>query len=151
MNSFAHLSLNSMALNHSPLALFILPSSLLSIMYTSITKMLRSFRFAGRGLMLAISRENNFRYHLLATVGTIITGWLVAFTRVEWCLVLILIGMVYTAEIFNTAIEQLMDHLHPKHDPAVGQVKDLAAGAVLASSIIAAVVGSIILIGKFVS
>ncbi len=120
-------------------------------MLTSITKMLRSFRFAGRGLVYAVRRENNFRYHLLATVGTLITGWFVDFTRVEWCLVLILIGMVYTAEIFNTAIEKLMDHLHPEHDPAVGLVKDLAAGAVLASSIVAALVGSIILIGKFIS
>ena len=117
-------------------------------MRNSITKMLRSFRYAGRGMAYAIFRENNFRYHLLATVGTLVTGWLTEFTPTEWCLVLILIGMVYTAEIFNTAIEKMMDHLHPDHHPAVGHIKDLAAGAVLASSVTAAVVGSIILIGK---
>ena len=117
-------------------------------MYTSITKMLRSFRYAGRGVGLALRRENNFRYHLLATVGTLVTGWLTAFTTTEWCLVLMLIGMVYASEIVNTALEKLLDKLHPGLDPDVGAVKDLAAGAVLVTSVTAAVVGSIILLGK---
>ena len=117
-------------------------------MNTSITKMLRSFRYAGRGVMVALRRENNFRYHLLATAGALVTGWLTAFTVTEWCLVLMLIGMVYASEIINTAIEKLMDKLHPDLDPDVGAVKDLAAGAVLVTSVTAAVVGSIILIGK---
>lgn len=117
-------------------------------MYTSITKMLRSFRYAGRGVVFALYRENNFRYHLLATAGTLVTGWLTAFTTTEWCIVLMLIGMVYASEIVNTAIEKMMDKLHPDMDPDVGLVKDLAAGAVLVTSATAAVVGSIILIGK---
>jgi diacylglycerol kinase (ATP) len=119
-------------------------------MLPSFIKMLRSFRFAGRGIYFALRRENNFRYHLLATAGVLATGWLTGFTLAEWCLVLMLIGMVYTAEIFNTAIEKLMDRLHPEFDPAVGMVKDLAAGAVLVASVTAAVVGTLILIGKFI-
>lgn len=114
----------------------------------SIIKMLRSFRYAGRGLIYALRRENNFRYHILATVGALVTGWLTAFTAIEWCIVLMLIAMVYVAEIFNTVIEKLMDKLHPGIDADVAIVKDLAAGAVLVASITAAVVGSIILIGK---
>ncbi len=117
-------------------------------MLPSFTKMLRSFRYAGRGVTSAVRRENNFRYHLLATLGALATGWLTAFTLTEWCIVLMLIGMVYASEIFNTAIEKLMDKLHPGLDPDVGIIKDLAAGAVLVSSITAAVVGSIILLGK---
>ena len=117
-------------------------------MYSSITKMLRSFQYAGRGVVFALRRENNFRYHLLATVGALATGWGTAFTPTEWCIVLMLIGMVYASEIVNTAIEKLMDKLHPGLDPDVGMIKDLAAGAVLVTSVTAAVVGSIILIGK---
>jgi diacylglycerol kinase (ATP) len=117
-------------------------------MLPSFIKMLRSFRYAGRGIYFAVRRENNFRYHLLATVGTLLTGWLTGFSLVEWCIVLMLIGMVYASEIFNTTIEKLMDRLHPDFDPDVGMIKDLAAGAVLVSSITAAVVGSIILLGK---
>lgn len=117
-------------------------------MHASFIKMLRSFRYAGRGVGQALRRENNFRYHLLATVGTLVVGWLTGFTRIEWCIVLMLIGMVYAAEIFNTAIEKLMDKLHPDLDPDVGMIKDLAAGAVLITSITAAVVGTLILIGK---
>ena len=100
--------------------------------------------------MFALRRENNFRYHMLATAATLTTGWLAAFTATEWCIVLVLIGMVYAAEIFNTTIEKLMDKLHPGLDPDVGTIKDLAAGAVLVTSVTAAVVGSIILIGKLV-
>ncbi|MGB3849055.1 MAG: diacylglycerol kinase family protein [Tunicatimonas sp.] len=117
-------------------------------MLPSFIKMLRSFRYAGRGIYFALRRENNFRYHLLATVSTLLTGWLTGFTRTEWCIVLMLIGMVYASEIFNTAIEKLLDKLHPDFDPEVGAVKDLAAGAVLVTSVTAAIVGSIILLGK---
>ena len=117
-------------------------------MHSSIIKMLRSFRYAGRGVAFALSHENNFRYHMIATLGTLVTGWLTSFTPTEWCIVLLLIGMVYASEIFNTAIEKLMDKLHPGLDPEVGLIKDLAAGAVLVVSITAAVVGSIILFGK---
>lgn len=117
-------------------------------MYNSIAKMLRSFRYAARGVAYAMYQENNFRYHMLATLGALVVGWATKFTVTEWCLVLMLIGMVYAAEIVNTAIEKLMDKLHPGQDPDVGRVKDLAAGAVLVASITAAVVGSIIVFGK---
>ena len=119
-------------------------------MRNSVFKMLRSFRYAGRGIAYAIYRENNFRYHMLATVSALLTGWATGFTTLEWCIVLMLIGMVYMAEIFNTTVEKLMDELHPDFNPGVGLVKDLAAGAVLVTSITAVVVGSIILIGKVV-
>lgn len=119
-------------------------------MSNSFTKMLRSFRYAGRGVASAVRRENNFRYHLLAAAGALVTAWLTGFTRTEWCIVLMLIGMVYASEIFNTAIEKLMDKLHPGLDPDVGVIKDLAAGAVLVTSLTAAVVGTLILLGKLI-
>ena len=74
-------------------------------MLPSFIKMLRSFRYAGRGIYFALRRENNFRYHLLATVGTLLTGWLTGFNLVEWCIVLMLIGMVYTSEILTRPLK----------------------------------------------
>jgi diacylglycerol kinase (ATP) len=51
------------------------------------------------------------------------------------------VGLVLVAEMANTAIETLADHLHPGQHPEIGVVKDVAAGAVLVASLVAVVVG----------
>ena len=50
-------------------------------------------------------------------------------------------ALVWIAEALNTAIEDLCDHLNPDFDPAIGRVKDLAAGGMLIASITAFVIG----------
>ena len=50
---------------------------------------------------------------------------------VWWALVLLASAAVLAAELFNTAIEHLADHLHPELHPLIRVVKDCAAGAVL--------------------
>ena len=57
-------------------------------------------------------------------------------------------GFVWSAEIFNTAIESMMDHLSPEKHPRVKYIKDLAAGAVLVAAITAIIAGLIIFIPK---
>jgi diacylglycerol kinase (ATP) len=54
-----------------------------------------------------------------------------------WAVAALTIGFVLAAEIFNTAVEGLADHLHPEQHPAIKVVKDCAAGAVLVASIAA--------------
>ena len=60
-----------------------------------------------------------------------------------------MIGFVLTAETFNTALEELCDKFQPTHDPHIGKIKDLAAAAVLVSSITALIVGLIIYVPYF--
>ncbi|SIT47844.1 Diacylglycerol kinase (fragment) [Paraburkholderia piptadeniae] len=48
-----------------------------------------------------------------------------------WALCLAMAMLVLAAELFNTALERLADHLYPEHHPAIGVAKDCAAGAVL--------------------
>ena len=62
----------------------------------------------------------------------------------EWCAVLVVIGMVWSAEAVNSALELLADHLAPEEHPLVGRAKDVAAGGVLAAAIIAVTVGIIV-------
>jgi diacylglycerol kinase (ATP) len=57
--------------------------------------------------------------------------------------------VVLGLEGINTAIEVLADKLHPGFDPEIGKVKDVAAGAVLIASIVAAIIGFIIFAPKF--
>lgn len=65
-------------------------------------------------------------------------------SKIEWCLIVISITAVWSAEAMNTAIENLMDFVSPELHPLARRTKDAAAGAVLVVAIGAAIVGGII-------
>lgn len=96
-----------------------------------IRKHLASYQYAMRGIWLAFRYERNMVFHLVAAVAVLIVNCLLAISRTEWLITLMLIGIVWMAEIFNTAIEKLADRVTQNPDPMIGQAKDLAAGAVL--------------------
>jgi diacylglycerol kinase len=110
----------------------------------SVTKTLRSFRYAWHGIYLVIRYENNTRVHLLASVAAVALGVFVKLNSLEWALVLMQIGLVWAAETFNTALEKLVDLVSPEYHPLAGKVKDIAAGAVLIVSLMSVVVGGIV-------
>lgn len=106
------------------------------------------FSFAWNGIREVARTERNFQIHLAATLLIIIAGFIFQLTRLEWAILFLVIGLVLVAEITNSAIEKIMDHLKPELDPSAGVIKDIAAGAVLISAITAFVVGLIIFIPK---
>jgi diacylglycerol kinase len=65
---------------------------------------------------------------------------------VEWCLLILCIGGVLTAELFNSAIEMLFKGLDEAARSRWYHCLDIAAGAVLVASITALFVGAIIFI-----
>lgn len=103
------------------------------------------FRFAGAGLLHVVLTQRNFRIHLLITLLVILLGSWLQIPRLSWALLALAIGYVLTAEIFNTAAEVLVDLTSPDYHPLARQVKDLAAGGVLLSAIVAVVIGLLIL------
>lgn len=109
-------------------------------------KQLRSFGYAWKGIRCCVGKEQNLSFHLIATVLVVIAGWQLGITRTEWAILLLCIGMVIAAELFNTAIEKLVDLVSPGRHPLAGQVKDIAAGAVLVCAAAAAMVGLIIFV-----
>lgn len=109
-------------------------------------KQLRSFGYAWKGIRCCVGKEQNLSFHLIATVLVVIAGWQLGITRTEWAILLLCIGMVIAAELFNTAIEKLVDLVSPGRHPLAGQVKDIAAGAVLVCAATAAMVGLIIFV-----
>jgi diacylglycerol kinase (ATP) len=113
----------------------------------SFFKCIRSFGYAINGIKYALRNENNFIYHLLATVTVIVIGLTLDFTTNEWFFIILMIGLVYTAELFNSAIEKLVDLTTPQYHYKAGIIKDVAAGAVLVISITALIIGLIIIIG----
>ena len=111
---------------------------------TGLAGRVASFGFALRGLWILVATQANARIHTVATVLVIGAGFWFALTRLEWCAVVVAIGLVWIAEGLNTALEFLTDLVSPEHHPLAGKAKDVAAGAVLAASIAAAIVGAII-------
>lgn len=108
----------------------------------------RIFKDAGQGIKIAWHEEANFRFHMFAAGAAIGLSWILNVTRAEWAIVLLAIGTVLTAEVFNTALEELCDMLKPIHDPHVEKIKDLAAGAVFLASATALCVGLVIFLPR---
>lgn len=106
--------------------------------------MKKSFLCAFKGALLCIKTERNFRIHLVFAFYVLLASAIAQLSSVEWIIVLICIGSVTGAEIFNTAIEKLCDTLHPEQSAGIGLVKDMTAGAVLMFAVSSAVIGSII-------
>lgn len=104
----------------------------------------KSFSFAVKGVLYCMKTERNFRFHLAIAFYVVIAGAITNLSVSEWLLVLVCIGAVTSAEIFNTALEKLCDTLHPENNRGIGLVKDMTAGAVLMVAASSAVIGGII-------
>lgn len=91
----------------------------------------KSYKYAVRGIYIAFRHEKSMIFHLAAAIAVVATNILLKISKTEWLITLILIGLAWMAEIFNTAIERLADRITKEQDPLIGQAKDLAAGAVL--------------------
>ena len=101
----------------------------------------RRLRFALLGLAAAWRSERNFRIQLAALVSVIVVLLVLRLEPVWWALVLLASGSVLAAELLNTALEHLADHLHPDTHAQIQIVKDCAAAAVLVTACAAIAVG----------
>lgn len=114
-----------------------------------LKKRMMSFVYAFRGIRSLVRKEHNAWIHCTAIVVVTLAGLHFGITRTEWCVVVLCFGMVLAAEGFNTAIERLVNLVSPDFHPIAGDVKDVAAGAVLICAIAAAIVGMLVFIPYF--
>ncbi len=94
-------------------------------------------RFALAGICAAWRGESSFRqqtFLMLAVVAGL--SWLRP-SPLWWATILTVSGLVLAAELLNTALERVIDHLHPEHHPMMKVAKDCAAGAVLVAALTA--------------
>lgn len=113
-----------------------------------LKKFLLGFVFAIQGLAVLVKTERNFKFHLFALFCISIVGFLFKIEKTEWLAILLISSIILTAEALNSAIEKLCNHLHPKIHPAIKSVKDIAAAAVLISSIIAFIIAGLIFLPR---
>jgi len=110
----------------------------------TFTGRVRSIRHAIDGVMEMLRSQHNAWIHLVSTIAVICTGLLFHVNTVEWCFLIIVIMLVWVCEALNTAFEILCDVASPEFHPLVKKSKDVAAGAVLLSTIGAFIIGLII-------
>lgn len=113
-----------------------------------LSKRLKSFKYAFAGLFDLFRSQPNALIHLLAAVVVVIAGFYFQLSEVEWCMVSLMIALVFAAEAFNTALEYLTDLVSPGYHPLAGKAKDASAAAVLITAIGAVVVAIIIFLPK---
>lgn len=111
-------------------------------------KLINSFKYAIEGFVSSFKTERNMKIHILAMGIVIALGFYLKLSLIEWCFITFAIVLVIGAELFNTAIETIVDMVSPQKNPKAKLAKDISAAAVLALSIGAAIVGLIIFIPK---
>ena len=114
----------------------------------SIKTRLKSFKYAFNGLKILWKEQHNARIHFLFVIGVVIAGFTFKISLTEWMLLVFAMGFVIVTEIINSSIENLADFIELKQNPHIKKIKDLAAGAVLISALVAVVIGLIIFVPK---
>ena len=102
------------------------------------------FREAFRGMKLGVRGHSSFFVHFFFAALALAAALALGCDRFEWCLVIGCIGLVITAELFNSAIETLFHGLDDESKNRIHGCLDIAAGAVLAAGMTAATVGTIV-------
>ncbi|MBP7151039.1 MAG: diacylglycerol kinase family protein [Paludibacteraceae bacterium] len=113
-----------------------------------MNKILAGFIFAGKGIRTAFISERNLKIQTCFVVLVILSGWVLHISLIEWLICFLCFGLVIGAELMNTSVEKLVDLASPQFHPLAEKVKDIAAGAVLFNSVIAAIIGLIIFVPK---
>lgn len=113
-----------------------------------MSRFFKSFSFAANGLKQTFKSEQNFKVQLAAAVLTLLAGWHFEVSLSEWIALVFCIGAVLAAELFNTALEVLVNLISPGFNQKAGLVKDIAAAAVLVIALMSLTVGLIIFVPK---
>jgi diacylglycerol kinase len=99
-------------------------------------KLIDSIKNSINGIIYTIKTERNMKIHVLAAILVIILSFLYRLSNVELCIICITVGLVLVCELFNTAIETLVDIIVDVYHPKAKIIKDAAAGAVFISALI---------------
>jgi diacylglycerol kinase len=109
-----------------------------------------SFKHAFIGIAEFFQTEHNALIHLVVAIAAIGIGIWLSVSRIEWVVIIFLIGIVFMAELFNTAIEKLGDSITKDYNQSIKKAKDFSAAAVFIAALTAVVIGLIIFIPRLI-
>jgi diacylglycerol kinase (ATP) len=107
----------------------------------SLRGRLKSFHYAGQGILFALKTQHNAWVHFFAAIAVGAIGFYLEISLVDWRWLIMAICLVWSAELMNTAFEYLCDVISPEFHISVKRAKDIAAGAVLVCVIAAILIG----------
>ena len=116
----------------------------------SILARLKSTTHAFRGLGIFIRTTHNSWVHFFFALLAIYLGFILKISSIEWVMIIFAIGLVIVTETLNTAFEIDIDLTSPTYHPYARDTKDVAAGAVLISVLVAGIIGLIIFLPKII-
>ena len=105
---------------------------------------IKSFVYAMNGIWSGVADQLNLKVQIGVALFVVAGGFYYHITPMEWCVILLCIGLVLGLEMMNSAIESLVDLVTLERNPLAGRIKDIAAGAVLLVSVMSVVIGVIV-------
>lgn len=111
----------------------------------------KAFGYAFKGLKTFFLREDHPKIHALASMLVILLGVVLHVNFWEWLALIFCIALVLCTEVINSALEKLTDIASPEYSEKAGEVKDMAAGAVLITALAAALIGLMIFLPKILA
>ncbi|MCP4180013.1 MAG: diacylglycerol kinase family protein [bacterium] len=109
-----------------------------------IIKFFESFKYAFAGIYEAFKSERNIKFHFFVALCVLVFGFIFNLSVIQWCIILLAIGLVISVEMVNTSLEKLSDIVCEEHNKSIKKIKDISAGSVLIVSIAAFIVGVLI-------
>ncbi|MBM3252399.1 MAG: diacylglycerol kinase family protein [Candidatus Omnitrophica bacterium] len=118
-------------------------------MIKKVKSLIKSFQFAINGLIIILKTQRNAKIIFGLGLLAIILGIYLRIPNSEFLIIILTVGLVFIAEIFNTLVEETQNIFSKKAHPQVKMIKDMAAGAVLIAAIISLAVGYFIFVKRF--
>lgn len=106
----------------------------------------KSFKCAFKGILHPIKTERNLKIQIITAVIVIIISIFLKIQKLEFAIILLTCTIVLSLELINTALEKLIDKIHPKIDFEIGKIKDILASSVLIAAAVSIIIGLLILL-----
>ena len=110
-----------------------------------------SFNHAIDGIEFAIDHERNIKIEIFMGICASILGFILNISSIEWAIIVLVIAMVLSLELINTAIERAVDLTTKEYQELAKAAKDVSAGAVLIMSMFSVIIGILIFLPKILN
>lgn len=116
-----------------------------------IKRIINSFGYSFNGLIDTYRTEQSVWIYIPVALIVILMGFLFKISTYEWIAVILILGIILSLELINTALEAVVDLVTKKYEPLAKKAKDTVSAAVLIFAITAVIVGLIIFLPKFIA
>lgn len=116
----------------------------------NVRKFFNSFKYAIEGIRKVMD-EQNFRFDLMMAFIVIVAAVFTGLSKLEWIILIVVIAIMLSLEMINTAIERVVDLASPGIHPLAKAAKDIAAGAVLVFACASVIIGILIFLPKWIN